>query len=160
MKDLKQDFAAAASRRDVIKVMGLGLAAAVLPSGVSAGARLAAAQPGDAMPAAGDIVIKTIGSTGEQVPAVGMGSYLVFDTIPGDDRRHLREVIKRFYDGGGRVIDTSPLYGTGEISVGDFATALGINDELFIANKIWSTGDYLFDDSHAVRSLEESRRRL
>jgi diketogulonate reductase-like aldo/keto reductase len=125
-----------------------------------AGARLAAAQPGDVVPAAGDIVMKTIGSTGEQVPAVGMGSYLVFDTIPGDDRRHLREVIKRFYDGGGRVIDTSPLYGTGEISVGDFATALGITDELFIANKIWSTGDYLFDDSHAVRSLEESRRRL
>ena len=55
MKDLKQDFAAAASRRDVIKVMGLGLAAAALPSGMFAGARLAAAQPGDAMPAAGDL---------------------------------------------------------------------------------------------------------
>ena len=47
--------------------------------------------------------------------------------------------------------------------VGDFATAYDINDKLFIANKIWSTGDYLFDDSHAVQQLaahlDEERRR-
>lgn len=160
MKNLNQTLGAAVCRRDVIKMMGLGLAAAALPVGMLAGTREATAMPGVAEQAAGEIIMKTIGSTGERVPAVGMGSYLVFDTIPGDDRENLREVMKRFYDGGGRVIDTSPLYGSGEISVGDFATALGINDKLFIANKIWSTGDYLFDDSHAVRSLEESRRRL
>jgi diketogulonate reductase-like aldo/keto reductase len=47
-----------------------------------------------------------------------------------------------------------------EINVGDFATALGINDQVFIGNKIWSTGEYLADDSHAARSLEQSRQRL
>jgi diketogulonate reductase-like aldo/keto reductase len=148
------------SRRDLMKLVGLGLAAAALPGGMLAGARQAMGQASDTPRAGGDIIRKTIGSTGEKVPAIGMGSYLVFDTIPGDVRSHIREVMKRFYEGGGRVVDTSPLYGSGEISVGDFATALGINDELFVANKIWSTGEYLFDDSHAARSLDESRRRL
>ena len=160
MKHLAQRNGGTISRRELMKLMGVGLAATALPGGVLAGAQPAIAQGGEAESAAGDIITKTIGSTGERVPAIGMGSYLVFDTIPGDERGHIREVIKRFYEGGGRVIDTSPLYGTGEISVGDFATAMGINDELFIANKVWSTGEYLFDDSHAERSLEESRRRL
>ena len=143
-----------ASRRDVMKAVGLGLAAAALPTGLAIGGNPArAAAPADA-------IMKTIGKTGQQVPAIGMGTYLVYDTIPGEPRNHLREVLKRFYDGGGRVVDTSPLYGTGELTLGDSASALDINDKLFIANKIWSTGDFLFDDSHAQRSLDESRRRL
>ncbi|MGB5776847.1 MAG: aldo/keto reductase [Sedimenticolaceae bacterium] len=160
MKHSAQSNGGTINRRELMKLMGLGLTAAVLPCGMLAGARPVMAQGGEAASAMGDIITKTIDSTGERVPAIGMGSYLVFDTIPGDDRSHIREVIKRFYEGGGRVIDTSPLYGSGEISVGDFATAMSINDQLFIANKVWSTGDYLFDDSHAERSFEESRRRL
>lgn len=72
----------------------------------------------------------------------------------------MREVVRRYWEGGARVIDTSPLYGSGEISVGHFATALGINDQLFVSNKIWSTGEYLADASHARRSLEQSLGRL
>lgn len=89
-----------------------------------------------------------------------MGSFLTFDTLPGQKRDHLLEVMKSFWDGGGRVVDTSPLYGTGETTVGDAATKLGINDRLFIANKVWTTGDYLFDSSHAERSLVRSQSRL
>ena len=47
-----------------------------------------------------------------------------------------------------------------EISVGDFATAFGITDRMFITNKIWSTGEFLGDESHARRSLEQSMQRL
>jgi diketogulonate reductase-like aldo/keto reductase len=68
--------------------------------------------------------------------------------------------MRRFWDAGGRVVDTSPLYGSGEISVGDFATCLGITNDMFITNKIWSTGEFLADDSHARRSLEQSMQRL
>jgi len=106
------------------------------------------------------IITKTIPRTSESLPAIGLGTYLTFDVIPGEPRDFIREVIRRFREGGGRVVDTSPLYGTGEISVGDFATAMGIAGELFITNKVWSTGKFLTDDSHALASLDQSMQRL
>ena len=142
------------ARRDFLKTAGIGSAAAALPAALLTGTRAQAqAQPSD-------IITKKIPRTGELIPAIGLGTYLSFDVIPGQPREHIREVIKRFWDGGGRVIDTSPLYGTGELSVGDFATAFGIGKEMFVTNKIWSTGEFLGDESHARRSLEQSMQRL
>lgn len=143
------------SRRDFLMALGYGAAATVMARGAlssSPASAQAATQAG--------IITRSIPRTGEALPAIGLGTFLTFDTIPGQQRGPLREVMKRFWDGGGRVIDTSPLYGTGEITVGDFATSLGISRDLFIANKIWSTGDYLADASHAERSLETSLGRL
>jgi diketogulonate reductase-like aldo/keto reductase len=140
------------ARRDFMKAAGLATAAATVPPMLLAS--------GSAQAQAGDLITRKIARTGEDVPAIGLGTYLTFDLIPGQPRDHLREVMKRFWDGGGRVVDTSPLYGTGEISVGDFAAALGVGDKLFVANKIWSTGEFLADDSHARRSLEQSLQRL
>jgi diketogulonate reductase-like aldo/keto reductase len=111
-------------------------------------------------PAADGIVTRTVPRTGEMLPAVGLGTFLTFDTLPGAPRDHLREVLRRYWEGGARVVDTSPLYGTAETTVGDFATALGIGDRVFVANKIWATGDFLADESHALRSLRLSEDRL
>lgn len=47
-----------------------------------------------------------------------------------------------------------------ELSTGDFATALGITDQLFIADRIWATGEWLGDDSHAQSQLRRSMERL
>lgn len=116
------------------------------------------ARSGYAAPAG--VITRTIPRTNEAITALGLGSFLTFDVIPGQKRDHIRDVIKQYYDGGVRVLDTSPLYGTGEASVGDYLTSLGINNEFFIANKIWSTGEYLADESHARRSLEQSQSRL
>jgi diketogulonate reductase-like aldo/keto reductase len=139
-------------RRDFIKSVGLGAAAVTLPA-LPFGIGSAHAQ-------SADLILRKIPRTGEMLPAIGLGTYLTFDVLPGQPRDNIREVLKRFWDGGGRVVDTSPLYGTGEISVGDFATALGIADKMFITNKIWSTGEFLADDSHARRSLEQTMQRL
>ncbi len=139
-------------RRDFIKGAAAGAAALSLP-GLSL-------LPGTAQAQGGDLIMRRIPRSGEMIPAIGLGTYLTFDVLPGQPREHIREILKRFWDGGGRVVDTSPLYGTGEISVGDYATALGIGEQLFITNKIWSTGDFLADDSHARRSLEQSMQRL
>lgn len=140
------------SRRAVLGGLGAGAAALTLAP---------ALQPKPAFAqAAGPIITKTIPKTGEVVPAVGLGTYLTFDVLPGKPRGNLLEIMRRFHTAGGRVIDTSPLYGMSEVSVGDFATLLGITDELFITNKIWSTGEFLGDDSHARRSLEQSMQRL
>ncbi|WP_375458942.1 aldo/keto reductase [uncultured Enterovirga sp.] len=113
-----------------------------------------------AAPAATGLITKKLPKSDEMLPAIGLGTYLTFDVLPGRPRGHLGEVMKRFWEGGGRVVDTSPLYGMSEISVGDFATAMGINNELFITNKVWTTGEFLGDDSHARRSLEQSMQRL
>jgi diketogulonate reductase-like aldo/keto reductase len=104
--------------------------------------------------------MRTIPSSNESIPAIGLGTFLTFDVVPGQPRDHLREVIRIYWEGGARVVDTSPLYGTGEITVGDYATSLGISDQIFIASKIWSTGEYLTDESHALKSLSLSEGRL
>lgn len=138
---------------------GLGLAVtAALPAGAQ---QTAAASTSAALapPLAGTIT-RRVGRTGEVMPALGLGTFLTFDVLPGQPRDNLREVVKRYWEGGVRVLDTSPLYGTGETSVGDFVTGLGINNQLFIANKVWATGEYLADESHARRSLEQSQLRL
>jgi hypothetical protein len=105
------------SRRRLLQATGLAAGALALPA-LFHGAAAQAAPP--------NLILRTIPKTGEKVPAIGLGTFLTFDIKPGQPRDHLREIMKRFYDGGGRVVDTSPLYGMSEVSVGDFATSLGI----------------------------------
>lgn len=138
---------------------------ALLGGGAAAAAGLAlppaaSAQTAPARPAVGDLITRTIPRSGEAVPALGLGTFLTFDTLPGERRDHLREVTRLYTEAGVRVIDTSPLYGTGETTVGDALIAQGLNERLFIANKLWVTGEFLADDSHARRSFEQSQNRL
>lgn len=107
-----------------------------------------------------DVLMRSIPSSGERLPAIGLGTFQTFDLLPGTPRDALRQVIQAYWDGGARLIDTSPLYGSAEITVGDFATSLGIGEQMFIANKIWATGDFLADESQIKRSLELSEGRL
>lgn len=107
-----------------------------------------------------DILSKRIQRTGDVVPALGLGTFLTFDQLPGAPRAELFEVIGHYLRAGVRVVDTSPLYGSAEVTVGDAASALGATDQLFLANKIWSTGAFLADEGQARRSLEESQLRL
>jgi diketogulonate reductase-like aldo/keto reductase len=105
-------------------------------------------------------IMKSATRLRESLPAIGLGTLLTFDRLPGEPREDLEAVMRQFWDAGGRVVDTSPLYGMGEVNVGDLAARLGVNDRLFVTNKIWSTGEYLGDRSHAQRSLEVSMQRL
>jgi diketogulonate reductase-like aldo/keto reductase len=149
----------APDRRDFLKTLGIGAVGSTLVSGNFFG-ETANAQTTKNTAKNADLIMKKIPRTGESVPAIGLGSFMTFDVLPGQPREFVGEVIKRFYDGGGRVIDTSPLYGTGETSVGAAINALGIAKDLFITNKIWSTGEFLADDSFAQKSLEQSQGRL
>jgi diketogulonate reductase-like aldo/keto reductase len=146
------------TRRTMIRG-ALAAAGAPLLAGTHGAWAQPAAVPGLAPPLPGSIT-RVMPKTNEAVPVIGLGSFLVFDVLPGGPREHVRQVLQRFWDGGGRVVDTSPLYGTGETSIGDFAAAMGITNQMFIANKLWSTGEFLADDSHARRSLDQSLNRL
>ncbi|MEJ7602397.1 MAG: aldo/keto reductase [Kofleriaceae bacterium] len=77
--------------------------------------------------------------SGEAIPMVGLGTWQTFD-VPADKRAPLDEVVKHFLDAGGRVIDSSPMYGRAEQTTGDILAAI---DELatpFRATKVWTRG--------------------
>jgi diketogulonate reductase-like aldo/keto reductase len=115
------------SRRTVLKMMA-ALGASVAAGGMS--------------PASADSIrMRTVPGTGEQLPVIGLGTYRTFDV--GSDIQALagpKEVLQRFVATGGRVVDSSPMYGQAERVVGDLAAALGVEDRLFYATKVWISG--------------------
>src|SRR4051812_18016598 len=99
---------------------------------------------------------RAIPSSGEQLPVIGLGSWQVFDVGPGrDERRPLEEVLSHFAALGGRVVDSSPMYGRAEQVIGDIATKLGLQSALFLATKVWTTGK-----AEGIASMERSFTRF
>lgn len=128
----------ALSRR---KALGL-MAAAVADHGI---ARAAPA-----------MVMRRIPADGEMLPAVGVGTWQTFDVGPGAaERDPLREVLRRLVALGGRVVDSSPMYGAAETVVGDLAAELGLHNSLFFATKVWTHGR-----EAGVAQMERSLKRL
>ena len=81
-------------------------------------------------------------SGSEWLPAVGLGTWQTFDVgNNATDRDPLKAVLKTLVENGGSVVDSSPMYGQSEKVVGDLSTELGINNKLFIATKVWTTGE-------------------
>jgi aryl-alcohol dehydrogenase-like predicted oxidoreductase len=113
---------------------------------IGAGAALALgcrpqAQQGQAVASAqtgSQILLKTIPSSGERVPAIGLGTASSFSAAARDSaqRADLREVLRLFTELGGTVIDTSPSYGTSEQTIGELVREIGNADKLFTATKI------------------------
>jgi aryl-alcohol dehydrogenase-like predicted oxidoreductase len=101
-------------------------------------------------------VQRTIPSSGEKLPVVGLGTWQVFDVGPGAaERQPLEEVLSRFVALGGRVIDSSPMYGRAEQVIGDIAAKAGLHPSLFLATKVWTTGK-----AEGIASMERSMARL
>jgi aryl-alcohol dehydrogenase-like predicted oxidoreductase len=124
-----------ATRREALKV-GIGSAAALfLPSG-----RLGA-QPAPLME-------RSIPSSGERVPAVGLGTASVFDTDDKPTRLAAAQVIRTLVDAGGRLIDTASSYGDAESVLGNVIAAAGLRDKVFVATKLEEP-----DEAELKRSL-------
>ena len=87
--------------------------------------------------AADPILTRPIPHGGEPLPVVGIGTAIVFD-IGGDaaKRAERSAVIRTMSDGGAKLIDTAPSYGTAEDVVGDLLAALGVRDRIFLATKV------------------------
>lgn len=87
------------------------------------------------------MAMRTLPSSDEAIPVIGMGSSGSFEVGPSDQERDpLREVLRRFFAGGGRLIDTAPSYGSAETVIGDLLSELGLREKTFLATKISSTG--------------------
>lgn len=94
------------------------------------------------LPKPDNILKRVIPSSGEQLPVVGLGTWQTFDAGNTDtELEPLRGVLNALIEKGGRVVDSSPMYGRSEQVVGDLSTDLKLNDKLFIATKVWTTGE-------------------
>ncbi len=96
--------------------------------------------PAAAAPGAG-MMRKKIPSSGELMPVIGLGTWQTFDVGPGStERAPLEAVLREFAALGGRLIDSSPMYGNSEKVAGDLITRLTLREKLFIATKVWTSG--------------------
>ncbi len=131
------------TRRTFIMGTGALAASAVIPSG-------------DLLSQDRTPLTRAIPSSGELLPIMGMGTSGTFDV--GHDpaiRAQLAEVVRIFFEKGGKLIDTSPMYGRAESVVGDLLTITGKRDVVFAATKVWTDGR-----QQGVEQMQRSKQRL
>lgn len=105
------------------------------------------------------MIERKIPSSGEMIPVVGLGSWLQFDVGPSSiERESLKEVLRKMIEMGGRLIDSSPMYGKSEQVIGDLTNQIGLQDKFFYATKVWTTGK-ASGIEQMENSLEKMRRR-
>ena len=138
------------TRREVAKVIGGTAVALVFPISAEAKGESSA------------MLTRTIPSSGEKLPVIGLGTWRAFDVdLSADVRRQLEDVLLLFVKLGGRVIDSSPMYGRAEEVIGDLTSAPGIRENLataspsdgglFLATKVWTKGK-----QSGIQSMERS----
>ncbi|MBP3126888.1 aldo/keto reductase [Thalassospira sp. ER-Se-21-Dark] len=123
-------------RRGFLKASASLGALGLLASGVPAWAQ------GSSDARASEVLQKQIPSTGEEIPAVGLGSWITFNV--GQDielRNQCADVMSAFFDAGGRMIDSSPMYGSAQDVIGYGLDKLGARDRVFSTDKVWTAGD-------------------
>lgn len=88
--------------------------------------------------------LRPVPSTGEWLPAIGMGTWITFNVgNEAKGRAALLPVLQAFFDHGGRVIDSSPMYGSSEEVLGDLLGRADGAQSLFAATKVWTPGRWL-----------------
>lgn len=102
------------------------------------------------------MLTRTIPSSGEALPAIGLGTWTTFDVGPTERERAPRwEVLRAFAAAGGRVVDASPMYGRAEEVTGDLAAKLPPAQRPFLATKVWTRGK-----AEGEAQIAESMRKL
>ena len=127
------------SRRALVGAMAAGAASAIL-------------RPFFAL-AQSPLLTRPIPSSGEPLPVVGLGSWITFNV--GDDpelRAECTAVMKAFFAAGGRMIDSSPMYGSSQPVIGYGLAQLGHPSSLFSADKVWTSSG-----SEGPAQIEQSR---
>jgi aryl-alcohol dehydrogenase-like predicted oxidoreductase len=81
-----------------------------------------------------DVITRTIGRTGQRLPAIGLGPVVDPGERPWAQRARLRQILEAYWQAGGRVIDTSQLHGYSELVLGEVTSALGITSDVFLTS--------------------------
>ena len=99
---------------------------------------------------------RPIPATREALPVIGCGTWIGFDQAPGSpEYARLPGVLAALFEAGGRVIDSSPMYGRSEQNTGDLLTAASTQDRAFLATKVWIQGRQA-----GIAQMEQSLARL
>ena len=135
------------SRRQAAKLIGTTVAGALLPIGTS---RIYAAGESSRR------IMRSIPSTGEKLPVIGLGSALTFDVRSrSPEAGKVGEVLTLFVKHGGKLIDTSPAYGNAESLIGELAYESHLRDSLFLATKVWTRSQ-----AEGIAQMERSLQRF
>lgn len=87
------------------------------------------------------IMTRKIPSSGEALPVIGLGTWQTFDVGASQaERAPLKAVLEAFAASGGKLIDSSPMYGDSEAVAGDLMADLRLRQKLFVATKVWTSG--------------------
>jgi len=108
--------------------------------GIAGAAGLALA-PRLALPVASTPLLKKIPVSGEAIPAIGLGTWQAFDVAPNDAQAaDCVEVVRTLFATGGRLVDSSPMYGRAEALIGYARQKLDGTPQMFTATKVWTRG--------------------
>lgn len=100
------------------------------------------------------LITKPIPSSGEQLPVMGVGTARTFDAIDDDDlMKQLKVVMDTFFNQGGTLVDSSPMYGSAQEVIGKLLLQTGNKDKLFAATKVWIDGK-----QEGIEQMERSRQ--
>ncbi|HKJ49952.1 MAG TPA: aldo/keto reductase, partial [Gammaproteobacteria bacterium] len=100
------------------------------------------------------VIRKTIPSSGERLAVIGLGTSRTFDIAPGDAAGSpLVEVMRTFFERGGQLIDSSPMYGNAEAVTGVLLNEISDTRGVFTATKVWTDGK-----ASGIRQMQESMR--
>ena len=135
-------------RRDAVRSIGTAMAALATAGSSGDWSR----KPTAPAP----MLTRRIPSSGEAIPVIGLGTWQTFDVGPTvAERAPLEAVLGSFVELGGKLIDSSPMYGNSEQVAGDIATKLGLRAKLFVATKVWTSGK-----ARGIEQMEDSMRKL
>jgi len=100
------------------------------------------------------MLTRTIPSTGERLPAVGLGTYKGFDLAETPaNRARVAEIVRRLFAAGGTILDSSPMYGRAEARTGEALAATGKARDAFLMTKVWTSGR-----EAGIRQMRDSLR--
>jgi len=104
-------------------------------------------------PATPPIITKAIPASGEKLPVIGMGSWLTFDVGSNKTARaRCVRILQAFFDRGGGMVDSSPMYGSSQRVIGHCLAQIQHHPDLFSATKVWVIGKSL-----GILQMEESQ---
>jgi len=141
-------------RRSFIALSGLTAMAA------GAGAQNAGRPAAAAGNSTQSLLLRRIPSSGESLPAIGLGTSGPFEVGVDDSARApLREVLREFFDAGASLIDTSPMYSSAEAVLGDLLKPAQ-QEKAFIATKVWTPGSGGAAEQKGVEQMQRSMQLL